>query len=323
MSRPTGRLLALIELLQGGGLRTAREIADRLGVDERTARRDIERLLELDIPVESVRGRHGGFRIAAGARLPPLMLDAEEAVAVVLGLGAVRRSGPSARVRTAAETAAAKLGRVLPTRVAGQVAGLAAVATTSDSDPVGPEVEASTDTLLTASRAAEEGRPLHVVHRRDGTTTTRTVLPYGVVEHHGRWYLVGLDSRSDEVRTFRLDRVERLEIGTGRFRRPETDPALLLTSSLASAPRRHRVEVEVHAPEERIRRLLPESIARLQALAEDPGWWCVTIEAERLDWVAGVLAQLDAPFRIRRPAELHDEVEGLARRLLAQLDVDG
>ncbi len=85
MPRPTARVLALLELLQSGGTRTVGDLADRLGVDERTVRRYVAHLLELDVPVESVRGRYGGYRLGAGYRLPPLMLTDDEAVAVLVG----------------------------------------------------------------------------------------------------------------------------------------------------------------------------------------------------------------------------------------------
>ena len=93
MTRPTARGLALLELLQSGGMRTVAELADRLGVDERTVRRYVDHLVDLDVPVDSVRGRYGGYRLAAGHRMPPLMLDDDEALAVLLGLIAGRRAG--------------------------------------------------------------------------------------------------------------------------------------------------------------------------------------------------------------------------------------
>src|SRR3954471_2099178 len=117
MSRPAGRLLALLELLQRGGTRTVAELAGRLGVDERTVRRYVGQLVELDVPVESVRGRYGGYRLAPGYRLPPLMLTDDEALAVLLGLVAGRRAGLTTQ-RTASDTASAKIRRVLPKHIA-------------------------------------------------------------------------------------------------------------------------------------------------------------------------------------------------------------
>ncbi|GAA2752401.1 helix-turn-helix transcriptional regulator [Amnibacterium kyonggiense] len=316
MPRPTARVLALLELLQAGGTRTAAELAERLEVDERTVRRYADHLLELEVPVETVRGRYGGFRIAAGSRLPPLMLTDEEAVAVALGLGGVARTGPSTAVRTAAETAAAKLVRVLPGRLAARVPGVADVRSTARSHPA---PEASADAITTATTAAREHRPLRIRHRRGGTTTTRTLLPWGVVEHEGRWYVTGLDSASDAVRTFRMDRLEHVEIGTGRFEPPpDADPVREVLAALAGTPRDFSVRVLVRASEDRIRRTLPASVAVLEPAPEEEGWVRVLLEAARLDWVAGALALLDAPFRIERPAALRDEVLRLADRLRAR-----
>ena len=118
MARPTARVLSLLELLQSGGVRTVAELADRLGVDERTVRRYVDHLLDLDMPVESVRGRYGGYRLAPGYRMPPLMLSDDEALAVLLGLAAGRRTGLVTTTGTASETAAAKIRRVLPGRLA-------------------------------------------------------------------------------------------------------------------------------------------------------------------------------------------------------------
>src|SRR5947208_246578 len=120
MARPTAQVLTLLELLQSGGIRTMTELAERLGVEPRTVRRYVDHLIDLDVPVESVRGRYGGYRLAAGYRLPPLMLSDDEALAVLLGLVAGRRAGltTTAGMDTASETAAAKIRRVLPSRIA-------------------------------------------------------------------------------------------------------------------------------------------------------------------------------------------------------------
>jgi hypothetical protein len=120
MARPTTHVLTLLELLQSGGIRTVAELADRLGVDGRTVRRYVDHLIDLDVPVESVRGRYGGYRLASGYRLPPLMLSDEEALAVLLGLFAGRRTGLMTATGTASETAAAKIRRVLPERLGPQ-----------------------------------------------------------------------------------------------------------------------------------------------------------------------------------------------------------
>ena len=120
MARPTTQVLTLLELLQSGGTRTMTELAGRLGVDERTVRRYVDHLTDLGVPVESVRGRYGGYRLASGYRMPPLMLNDDEALAVLLGLVAGRRAG-LITATSASETAAAKIRRVLPDRIARRI----------------------------------------------------------------------------------------------------------------------------------------------------------------------------------------------------------
>src|SRR5437763_16878128 len=114
VARPAAGVLTLLELLQSGGVRTVAELADRLGVDGRTVRRYVDHLLDLDVPVESVRGRYGGYRLAPGYRMPPLMLSDEEALAVLLGLVAGRRAGLMTASAAGSESAIAKVRRVLP-----------------------------------------------------------------------------------------------------------------------------------------------------------------------------------------------------------------
>src|ERR1700730_12996674 len=118
MARPTARVMALLELLQPGGVRTVTELAGRLGVDERTVRRYVDHLIDLDVPVESVRGRYGGYRLGPGHPFPPLLPTHDEGARVLPGPAAGRRAGLLAGTGTASETATAKIRRVLPERLA-------------------------------------------------------------------------------------------------------------------------------------------------------------------------------------------------------------
>ena len=310
MARPTANVLTLLDLLQSGGVRTMTELADRLGVEPRTVRRYMGHLTELGVPIESVRGRYGGYRLAAGYRLPPLMLSDDEALAVLLGLLAGRRSGLATATGTANETAAAKLRRVLPARLAQRLdAVLEAVAfTTGPGDHPAPR----TGVLLTIADAVRHHRP--VVLRR-ATGRDRTLHPYGLVNHSGRWYVTGVDPEAGEERTFRLDRLLDARTLPGSFPpSPGIDPAERVLSSLARAPYRHEVSIRVRGTPEQIRRRLPAGIAELTG-ADDPDWQRVAIRAESLDWLPGVLASLDMPFVIERPQELRDRVVALADRL--------
>src|SRR5258706_11853378 len=206
MARPTTHVLTLLELLQSGGIRTVAELADRLGVDGRTVRRYVDHLIALDVPVESVRGRYGGYRLASGYRMPPLMLSDDEALAVLLGLIAGRRTGLVTTTGTASETAAAKIRRVLPERLARRLdAVLGSLAFTA---PPGEAPAPDTAVLLSIADAVRHRRPVSIRYTAaDGRRSQRTLHPYRLLAHSGRWYVTGADPGIGEDRTFRLDRI--------------------------------------------------------------------------------------------------------------------
>jgi predicted DNA-binding transcriptional regulator YafY len=318
MARPAARVLALLEILLGGGTRTAAELAGRLGVDERTVRRYVLALIDLDVPVDTVRGRYGGYRLAPGYRMPPLMFTNEEALAVVLGLVAGGQVPTSA---AAAESAAAKVRRVLPKPLAARLEAL--LETTDFTASSRPATGAETEVLLRLAAAARDRRPAEITYTgRGGRRSERVVHPYGIVAHSGRWYVTGADSASGEVRNFRLDRVAHVSVRDGGFEVPAGfDPAAQVLDGIARTPWRHRVSIRVHGDADDIRARLPRGIASFEPA--DPGWVRVRIRAERLDWVPGVLVALDLPFVVEEPDALRDGVRVLADRLLAAAGPDG
>lgn len=322
MTRPIARVLTLLELLQSGGVRTVAELADRLGVDERTVRRYAGHLIDLDVPVESVRGRYGGYRLAPGYRMPPLMLNDDEALAVLLGLIAGRRAGLMTDAGTASETAAAKIRRVLPERLGRRLDALLAslVFTAPPTEPAVPE----NAVLLAVADAVRHHRPLSIRYTAaDGRCSERTLHAYGLVAHSGRWYVAGADPAIGEDRTFRLDRISGTRTLPGTFEPPAgLDPATRVLTGLAGAPYRHEVSLRVQGTAEQIRARLPAGIAIVEESSSasgadaDPAHWSrVELRAERLDWLPAVLASLDRPFVIERPDELRDLVGALADRL--------
>ncbi|WP_037852521.1 helix-turn-helix transcriptional regulator [Streptomyces sp. NRRL S-340] len=270
MSRPTGRVLTLLELLQSGGVRTMAELADRLGVDPRTVRRYVDHLVDLDVPVEAVRGRYGGYRLAPGHRLPPLMLSDDEALAVLLGLAVARRSGPAATAVTAGETAAAKIRRVLPERVARRLdTVLGSLAFTA---PPGEFAVPDPSVLLTLADAVRHGRPVSVKYTdRNGRRSDRTLHPYGLVAHSGRWYVTGADPGIGEDRTFRLDGITDARTLPGSFEAPAgPDPAQRVLTGFATAAYRHEVTLRIHGTPEQIRARFPAALANLEELDAAP-----------------------------------------------------
>jgi predicted DNA-binding transcriptional regulator YafY len=324
MARPTARVLTMLELLQSGGVRTVAELAGRLGVDERTVRRYADHLIDLDVPVESVRGRYGGYRLASGYRLPPLMLSDDEALAVLLGLVAGRRTGLATAAGVASETAAAKIRRVLPERLARKLdAVLGSLAFTA---PPGEAPAPDTGVLLAVADAVRHRRPISIRYTAgDGRRSERTLHPYGLVAHSGRWYVTGADAGLGENRTFRLDRIADTRTLPGSFEPPAGfDPVPNVLAGLSEAPYRHEVSLRIQGTIEQVRARFPASVATITqpppaggADSEPERWLLVELRAERLDWLPPLLASLDRPFAVERPAELRDLVAALAGRLAA------
>ena len=316
MVRPTARVLALLEILESGGLWTTADLVERLGVDARTVRRYVTQLLDLDVPVDSVRGTYGGYRLMPGYRVPPLMLTGDEALAVLLGLLARAAPGGNPTADLAAHTAAGKVRRVLPRHLAARVDALLEVADLSPGQTAPPD---DAQVLLLVAEATRDRKPLKIEHTRAGDVRQRTVQPYGLVAHRGRWYLCGADSLSGEVRTFRLDRVDRVQLGDGTVEPEQVDVRSLVLESLAATPWRHRVTVRVHGTVDDVRARLPPGLATLGP-AEETGWARVRMQVEDLGWVPGVLVSLAADLGtdvvVEEPTELHDRVQDLARRLL-------
>lgn len=319
MAKPTARVLALLEILQSGGTRTVGELSRRLGVDERTVRRYVAHLIDLDVPVRSIRGRHGGYLLAPGFRLPPLMFTDDEAVAVLLGLVAARRVAPAATPAEAADSAAAKLRRVLPDALGRRLDALLETADfTARLTATDAAGGAPARVLLLLAEAAGARRPVAIDYTdRHGRHSERVVHPYGLVMHSGRWYLVAADPRDDQVRSFRLDRIVAPAVRQGSFDVPaDFDAGTHVVTALADAPWQHEVSVRVQASVDELRRRLPAGIGDVQD-SDEPGWVRLRLRVERLDWVPAMLAGLESSFVVEQPAALREEVRALARRLAA------
>jgi predicted DNA-binding transcriptional regulator YafY len=268
-------------------------------------------LIDLEVPVESVRGRYGGYRLAAGFRMPPLMLTDDEALAVLLGLAGRTASAPG----DAAEAAAAKVRRVLPRTLAARLAAL--FASTDFTHPVRPEPAPETSVMLQLADAIRQRRPAVIGYTdRSGRHSDRTLHPYGIVAHAARWYVTGLDTASGESRTFRLDRIQRVRTIDGRFTVPDGfRPADAVLTGLAGTPWRYAVTVAVHGPADQMRSRLPKGLATVEDDGE--GRVLVRLRAERLDWLPAVLAGLGLPFAVHEPPELREVVRTWAARIAA------
>jgi predicted DNA-binding transcriptional regulator YafY len=309
---PTARLLELLELLQARPLTTGRAIADRLGIDARTVRRYVTALQDLGIPVEGQRGVGGGYRIRPGYRLPPLMLNDDEAVVVALGIVASGQLGLTASAESI-DTALAKIHRVLPDGLRRRVEALEATLDFTRSAPAGAPVTG--ERVLLLAEAIRGRRRVRTGYRAfSGEVSRRELSPLGLVVHSGRWYLAAYDHGRDDLRTFRVDRMRRPAVA----REPAVDPpegfdaVTYISRSLARTPWRHEVVVLLHLPLEEATRRLPATLAEL---VEAAGGTRLRMRVSSLDWMASVLAGVGCTFAVEEPEELRVSVRALADRL--------
>ncbi|MEN3611689.1 YafY family protein [Plantactinospora sp. ZYX-F-223] len=306
----SARLLRLLAILQTRTEWTGPELAQRLDVTVRTLRRDMARLRDLGYPVRATPGVAGGYRLGAGSTLPPLLLDDDEAVAVVLSL----RTAASQSVTGIAETslrALAKLDRILPARLRQRTAALRLTTV-----PLAGRAPTVDPDLLTA--IAEACQNLHRLtfdyRTRDGTTSIRRVEPHRLVHTGQRWYLVARDTDRDAWRTFRVDRIGGLRSTGQRFTPHDPpDPATFVADSVGAAPYRYRARVLVHAPAEEIAERVPPTAGLVEAV--DRNSCLLSTGADWLGFLALHLALLGPEFTVLEPAELADELGVLAGRL--------
>ncbi len=313
MYYPTTRVLTVLELLQSHRTMTGSEIASRLEVDVRTARRYIAMLEELGIPVTADRGRQGGYRLMPGFKLPPLMLTDEEALALTLGLLAARRLGLAAQA-PGVERALAKVERVLPEGVRDRVR---AVEETLVWD-VGERAESGPDggVILTLSAAARTRHQTLLRYRSaEGEETERIFDPYGLACQRGRWYATGYCHLRADLRLFRLDRVLGVHELESAFERPEGfDVLATVLKALGSVPKEIPVEVALDTTLEIARWHISARVATLEELPG--GGVLLRGYTHHIGWMARLLASIGCPFEIRSPPELRDALRSHAEQIM-------
>lgn len=311
MLETSARLLRLLSLFQARRYWSGAELSARLEVTARTLRRDVDRLRSLGYPVNSTSGTAGGYQLGAGATLPPLLLDDDEAVAVVLGLR-TGASGTVVGIEEASVRALSKLEQVLPSRLRHRVAALHSFVV-----PVanaGPTVDASMLSLIAgACRDYEKLRFSY--SSRDGAASAREVEPHRLAHTGRRWYLVAWDVDRNNWRTFRVDRIEPpVSIGLRFTPRepPEGDFAAYVSRSVSYAPYPHHARVILHAAIEMAAERIPPTAGTLEAI--DERTCLLHTGACSLDTLSVYLALTGFDFEVREPPELVERIRWLAER---------
>ncbi|MDX3538003.1 YafY family protein [Streptomyces sp. MB09-01] len=315
MTDTPARLLSLLSLLQTPREWPGSELAQRLRVSARTIRRDIERLRDLGYPVEATLGAEGGYRLVAGAAMPPLLLDDEEAVAIAVGL----RAGAGHAIEGVEEAsvrALAKLEQVLPSRLRHRVSALQS-ATIALTRGDGASVDPRTLTVMASAVAGPE-RLRFAYRAGNGAESRRLVEPYRLVSTGSRWYLVAYDLEREDWRTFRVDRVSEAFATGARFaaRALPMDAEEFVRRGLRGGEKQtYVVEVDFEAGPEQLPAWL-----RSATLPGGGGGGQTSVRFESADapeWMAARLALTGLPFTVRGPDSLAAAAAALAARLTA------
>lgn len=311
MYHPTSRVLAVLEFLQSrSGLVSGADLADRLETDVRTIRRYILKLQDVGIPIESVPGRAGGYRLRPGHRLPPLLFTAEEGMAAFLAL-----MGSSwlevGQDSAAVEGALSKVARVLPQQSREKIQALAA--SLSVATPAGHRPLPGAGVLFDLSEAVQKNRCVEIEYESsDGGTTLRVVEPCGLVGRGGLWYLVAWCRLRTDFRIFRLDRAGSFRVLDSSFvPRRGFDYRAYARAQLDDYHRRFPLVVWFRATPEAVTAALTPGAG--VALAEGEG--CVwTSRVTDLDWAAQELLLTGWEFQVREPEALVEVLRAVATR---------
>ncbi len=308
----TVRLLRLLTLLQQHAVWTGPELAERLDVSVRGVRRDVARLRELGYPVNSERGLGGGYRLAPGKAMPPLVLDDEEAVAVAVSLS-LAAGGTVAGIEEEAMRALAKLDQVVPQRLRERIDAVrvATVTVGAGTTPV------DSATLTAVARACRDSVQLRFAYRRAGADDAgpRAVEPHRLVATARRWYLMAWDRDRGDWRVFRLDRMSDLHVTTWKNSPRETPDAVdFVTRGVSRSAYAFNAAVRVLIPASVLRDRIGPTVAQVQ---EESATSCVMrTGADSLGDIAGYLALLPWEFEVLDPPGLRDAVRVLAARLV-------
>lgn len=312
MSQTTSRVLQLLGLLQSRRVWSGAELAQRLGVTTRSVRRDVERLRDLGYPVHASTGHGGGYQLGAGAALPPLLLDADEAVAMAVCLR-LAAGGSVAGVGEAALRALSKLDQVMPARLRSQIAAVhqsTVTLTAGTESPVEPEV------LMTLARACRDHEHVSADYvDRGAAHSSRRLEPYQLVTTGRRWYLLAYDRDRADFRSLRLDRMADVcARGSTFIPRPSPDAADYVGRAISASPYRHVARARYRASKDVMAQHFPPTSVTIEA--ENAHSCVVVTGADDPQRLALYLAMPGVEFEVLEPAEVAAGVIEMAQRLM-------
>lgn len=312
MAETTSRLLQLLGLLQSRRVWTGDELATRLGVTTRSVRRDMERLRELGYPVRASKGHGGGYQLGAGAALPPLLLDPDEAVAMAVCLR-LAAGGSVAGVGESALRALSKLDQVMPARLRSQVSAVHDATVTLTPNPADSPVEP--DVLMTLARACRDREHVSAGYvDRVGTATQRRLEPYQLVTTGRRWYVLAYDRDREDWRSLRLDRMRDVRALGSTFRpRQAPDAAAFIRRSITASPYRYVARVRYRAPEHVVAQYFPPTSVTIES--DGPDACVVTAGADDPERMVLYLAMPRCEFEVLEPPEVAAAARTVADRL--------
>ncbi|MFD4741649.1 helix-turn-helix transcriptional regulator [Streptomyces virginiae] len=312
----SARLLRLLSLLQAHREWTGADLADRLGVTARTVRRDVDRLRELGYPVNASPGTGGGYQLGAGAELPPLLLDDDEAVAVAVGLRTAAGNGVEG-IGEASVRALAKLEQVLPSRLRRRVSALNEFTVPMLRGGRRPTVDPSVLTELAS--VCRDGERLRFGYRdHEGNVSRRTVEPHRLVCTERRWYLVAWDLDREAWRTFRADRIEPRPPHGPRFTPrppPAEDLAAYVSEGVSQRVYAARALVRLKVSAQEAAQIIGPSDGVLEPVDERS--CLLRTGAVNLDVLVIHVMLLGCEFEVVEPPELTDRIRA-ARDLLGR-----
>ncbi len=314
------RLLRLLSMFTTRASWSAIELAERLEITTRTLRRDIARLRDLGYPIASTTGRYGGYELGAGGRLPPLLLDDDEAIAVSVALRELSRDADPT-LGEAALSASTKLRQVLPALLRDRVDALGEVVVgvrRGRPQPAGAPIELST--LMALAMCSRRGERVAFTYRSGSDQVTeRRVEPHRLVSLGRRWYLVGFDLDRDDWRTYRVDRVTEL-VATGHRNTPRETPdaAAQVSEGVALRVFDTHARVRIHAPLAHASQHIGPTVGVFDAPSPHDDGTCVVEIGGDPDWIARFLVGLPVRFDVIEPEEVRAEIRALARRMLRQ-----